>query len=102
MPCRPRRAQAGGMKRLAAAALSILCLIAWGQQKPADKTSLGSVTVAGSMPVEKSYRKMVEGMDLFDRLRAAHAPAAQLRFRLLPRKRGTNMDDVQLEVIGNP
>ena len=61
------------MKRAAAAALCLLCLGAWGQPKPAGTASLGSVTVAASMPVEKSYRKMVEGMDLFDRMRAAHA-----------------------------
>jgi hypothetical protein len=93
--------QAVGMKRLAAAALCLVCLIASAQPKPAANASLGSVTVAGSMPVEKSYRKMVEGMDLFDRMRAALAPGAQLRYKLLPRKRGTNMDDVQLEVVGN-
>jgi hypothetical protein len=92
---------AGGMKRLAAAALACVCLVAFGQQPPAGKTSLGSVTVSGAMPVEKSYRKMVEGMDLFDRMRGSLAPNAQLRYRLLPRKPGTNMDDVQLEVIGN-
>jgi hypothetical protein len=43
---------------------------------------------------------MVEGMDLFERMHAL-APDAQLRFKLLPRKRGTNMDDIQLEVVGN-
>jgi hypothetical protein len=72
-------------------------------QAPAKppKASLGSVTVtAMANPVEKSYRRMVEGMDLFEKERA-HAPNAQLRYKLLPRKRGTNMEDVQLEVIGN-
>jgi hypothetical protein len=70
-------------------------------QAPARKSELGSVTVTGlAHPVEKSYRRMVEGMDLFERMHAL-APDAQLRFKLLPRKRGTNMDDVQLEVVGN-
>lgn len=65
------------------------------------QATLGSVTVSGvGHPVEKSYRKMVDGMLLFDRMRA-HAPNAQLRFKLLPRKPGTNMDDVLLEVVGN-
>jgi hypothetical protein len=69
-------------------------------QAPA-KPTLGSVTVTGvGHPVEKSYRRMVEGMDLFERLHAL-APHAQLRYKLLPRKHGTNMDDIQLEVIGN-
>lgn len=63
-------------------------------------TSLGSVTVTGvAHPVEKSYRRMVEGMDLFEQMHA-HAPNAQLRYKLLPRKRGTNMDDMLLEVVG--
>jgi hypothetical protein len=69
-------------------------------QVPA-KSELGAVTVTGlANPVEKSYRRMVEGMDLFERMHAL-APDAQLRFKLLPRKRGTNMDDIQLEVVGN-
>jgi hypothetical protein len=58
------------------------------------------VSVSGvGHPVEKSYRKMIEGADLFERMHA-HAPNAQLRFRLLPRKRGTNMDDMDLEIVG--
>jgi len=87
------------MKRVAAAVLACASLMAWGQPK-APSTSLGSVTVAGSVPVEKSYRKMVDGMDLFERMRPTLAPNAQLRYRLLPRKPGTNMDDLQLEVVG--
>ena len=51
-------------------------------------------------PVEKSYRKMVQGMDLFERLRA-QAPDAPLRFKLLPRKPGTDMDHILLEVVGS-
>lgn len=81
-----------------AAALAFACA-------PADAAgggaaSLGTVTVSGvGHPVEKSYRKMVEGMDLFERMHG-HAPDAPLRFRLLPRKRGTNMKDVRLQVVG--
>lgn len=68
--------------------------------QPQPKSQLPSVTVKGvGHPVEKSYRKMVDGMDLFERWHAL-APNAALRFRLLPRKPGTNMDDMQLEVIG--
>ncbi len=57
-----------------------------------------SVKALGN-PVEKSYRKMMEGALLFERMHA-HAPQAPLRFKLLPRKPGTNMQDVDLEVIG--
>ncbi len=50
-------------------------------------------------PVSKSYRKMVEGMELFEQKRAM-APGAPLRFKLLPRKRDTRMDQIQLELVG--
>jgi hypothetical protein len=51
-------------------------------------------------PVDKSYRRMVKGMDLFDEMHAL-APKASLRYKLLPRKRGTDIDDVVLQVVGN-
>jgi hypothetical protein len=86
---------------IAALCCALACATAFAQAAPKPKPSLGSVTVTGmANPVEKSYRRMVEGMDLFERERA-HAPNAQLRYKLLPRKHGTNMDDVQLEVIGD-
>ena len=50
-------------------------------------------------PVNKSYRKIVSGMDLFEKKRAM-APGAELRFKLLPRKRTTNMKDIDLEIAG--
>jgi hypothetical protein len=85
--------------RVLAAILACACALAHGAGNE-PKASLGTVTVSGvGHPVEKSYRKMVAGMDLFERMHA-HAPNAPLRFRLLPRKRGTNMQDVQLEVVG--
>ncbi len=51
-------------------------------------------------PVEKSYRKIVKGMDLFERRRGL-APAASLRFKLLPRIRGTNMEGITLSIVGD-
>jgi len=50
-------------------------------------------------PVEKSYRKIVRGMDLFEK-RHSLAPNASLRFRLLPRDRDTNMDGIALNIVG--
>jgi len=50
-------------------------------------------------PVDKSYRKMVQGMELFDELHAM-APNASLRYKLLPRKRDTNMDAIALQIVG--
>lgn len=52
-------------------------------------------------PVAKSYRRMVAGMELFEKRRREVAPAAALRFKLLPRNRRTNMANIQLEVSGN-
>jgi hypothetical protein len=63
-------------------------------------STLPPVTVTATRDfVEKSYRRMLRGMDLFERLHAM-APGAQLRFKLLPRKRDTNMRGIDLEVIG--
>lgn len=51
-------------------------------------------------PVDKSYRKMIKGMDRFARDRA-YAPAATLRFRLLPRLPNANMEGITLRVAGD-
>jgi hypothetical protein len=51
-------------------------------------------------PVDKSYRKMLKGMDLFER-KHGMAPDASLRFKLLPRERGTNMNGIVLQIVGD-
>jgi hypothetical protein len=51
-------------------------------------------------PVDKSYRKMIRGMDLFEKKRAL-APNASLRFKLLPRKKNSRLDDIALEIAGD-
>ncbi len=51
-------------------------------------------------PVDKSYVKMIKGMDRFEREHAL-APAATLRFRVLPRLPKTNMDGIALRVAGD-
>jgi hypothetical protein len=51
-------------------------------------------------PVDKSYRRMVEGMELFEK-RHQLAPRASLRFKLLPRHSDTDMRDIQLEIVGD-
>jgi hypothetical protein len=48
-------------------------------------------------PVAKSYRRMVSGMELFERRRHL-APQAELRFKLLPRNRQTKMEGVRLAI----
>lgn len=51
-------------------------------------------------PVNKSYRKMLNGMALFEKMHGM-APNASLRFKLLPRQRDTNMDGIVLEIVGD-
>lgn len=84
-----------------ASALASACAGAAAQDK--GISTLPQVTVAAKAnrdPVEKSYRKMIRGMDLFEKQRAAMAPNASLRFKLLPRKRETDMNRIEMEVIG--
>jgi hypothetical protein len=59
------------------------------------------VVTAVRDPVAKSYRRMVEGLELFEQRRHL-APQAALRFKLLPRKPGTAMEGVELEVGDTP
>ena len=83
------------------ALLAAACVSATAQAQPAP--ALSAVTVAAKAnrdPVEKSYRKMVRGMDLFDAQRSV-SPNGTLRFRLLPRKPDTDMKSIELEVIGS-
>lgn len=84
----------------AATVLVITASVASAQEK--NSPALQGVTIsakANSNPVEKSYRKMLRGMDLFER-KHAMAPNAPLRFKLLPRQAGTDMDRINLEVMG--
>jgi hypothetical protein len=84
-----------------ASLLLVACTHAVAQDKP--KQTLPPVTVAGTSveQVEKSYRQMLRGMDYFEQARATLAPQATLRFKLLPRKPGTDMDHIVLEVLGD-
>jgi hypothetical protein len=51
-------------------------------------------------PVDKSYRRMSAAAELFARRRHL-APAAALRFKLLPRNRQTNLEGIELEIVGD-
>lgn len=93
------------------AVASFVCLVtlasftlgAIAQQSPKPSASeLPPVTISAKAnrdPVEKSYRRMIRGMDLFEKEHAL-APQADLRFKLLPRRRETDMNTVQIDVIG--
>ena len=81
--------------------LALACVCANAQVKPT--TTLPSVTIAAKAnrdPDEKSYRKMVRGMDLFAAERNM-SPNGVLRFKLLPRKPDTDMKNIEMEVIGS-
>jgi hypothetical protein len=100
--------------RFARAALRTACLaasLAVGAQAAAQNSgskdssarTLPPVTVSAKAnrdPVEKSYRKMIRGMELFEREKSL-APNASLRFKLLPRRRETDMNAIDMEVIGS-
>jgi hypothetical protein len=63
--------------------------------------ALAQVTVTAIRdPVSKSYRQIVRGMEVFEQKKAL-APQAELRFKLLPRKKETRMDQVQVDVVGD-
>lgn len=51
-------------------------------------------------PVDKSYRKMIAGMQRFERDHAL-APRATLRFQLLPRLPTVDMHGITLSVVGD-
>ena len=85
--------------------LSALSCIATAQTAPPPPppTSgpIQSVTVATTRdPVDKSYRRMVKGMDRFEREHAL-APQASLRFRLLPRLPNAKMNGITLRIAGD-
>ena len=70
-------------------------------QAPPQSAPIPSVTVSTTRdPVDKSYRKMIKGMDRFEREHAL-APAASLRFRLLPRLSTAKMTGITLRVAGD-
>ena len=86
--------------------LALLCtgMQAQAQAQPAPGAhDLPPITISAKAnrdPVEKSYRKMLQGMDLFEQKRAL-SPNGSLRFKLLPRKRETDMSAVRIDVIGS-
>jgi hypothetical protein len=72
-----------------------------GQLQPSAEPKPQTVTVTSTRdPVDKSYRKMIRGMERFEREHAL-APQAQLRFHLLPRTPGVNMRGITLRVLGD-
>ena len=82
---------------LLAALLAPAALVAPAQ---AGAQSDAVVVTALRKPVQKSYEKMVSGMELFEKRRHL-APQATLRWKLLPRKLDTPMEDIKLEIAAD-
>ncbi|HWJ94587.1 MAG TPA: hypothetical protein VNT33_07660 [Telluria sp.] len=83
------------MRRLACVALALASAGCLAQQ-----AGVSTVTVHSTRdPVDKSYRKMIKGMQRFEREHAL-APQASLRFHLLPRSPTVNMIAITLRVAG--
>jgi hypothetical protein len=98
------------LSSFAGAAIQLAIVLACGNACAADRQEKSAPAAAIALPavevsalhdpVEKSYRKIVKGMDLFEQKRSL-APAAALRFRLLPRNRDTDMERINLTLVGD-
>ena len=70
------------------------------QRPGADARGLPPVEISAMRdPVSKSYRRIMRGIDEFERRRNL-APGASLRFKLLPRQRDTDMAAISLRIAG--
>lgn len=85
---------------VAALACVMACASASGQTTTGGQLKEVTINAAASAKtIEKSFRKMIRGLDYFEQHRAL-APAANLRFKLLPRRADTRMDAITVEVAG--
>ena len=75
-------------------AMTLACAAAYANEPQAVEVT------ATRDPVDKSYRKMLRGMDLFEK-RHGMAPNASLRYKLLPRQGDARMDGIALEIVGD-
>lgn len=80
--------------------ITIAALLPLTAAEAADSApGLQVVNVSGlSKPDERGYAKMVEAMELFEKLHAM-APQALLRFELLPAHAGVAMKSIELNVV---
>jgi hypothetical protein len=79
------------------AALVFFCAAATAQAASPENDAVAVTALRN--PVDKPYRKMVAGLERFEKRRHL-APEAALRFKLLPRNRGTRMENLELEIAG--
>lgn len=89
-----------GVMMRAAIALAVLCPVALAQAG-GNTAAILVVNVSGmSKPDERAYAKIVEAMNLFEKLHAM-APQATLRFELLPAHARVSMKDTELHIVGS-
>ena len=81
---------------LLSVAAAFLAIVAHAEAPQRDAVPVTALRDA----VDKPYRKMAAGMELFEKRRHL-APAATLRFKLLPRKADTDMEALDLELVGD-
>jgi hypothetical protein len=79
---------------------SLVCSLLFVASCGAALAAPDVVVTAVRDPVKKSYRKMLDGAALFEKKRQL-APAAQLRFKLIPRTPDTPMAGIELEVAAD-
>jgi hypothetical protein len=92
-------ASGSGMSLRLYIAVLLACVGSVHAQPKGDEAPAVVVTALRN-PVAKSYRRIVAGMERFEK-RHHLAPAAALRFKLLPRHRDTKMEDVEVEIVGD-
>ena len=83
--------------------MMLVCTAAFADDRngAAADAALPAINVVATRdPVDKSYRKMLKGMDVFEQ-KHGMAPTASLRYKLLPRQRDTNMGGIALEILGD-
>jgi hypothetical protein len=95
------RARVVRMLIVPSAALVAAAAVAQAPAAPPPAGPVATVTIPYTRdPVDKSYRKMIKGMERFEREHAL-APNAGLRFQLLPRAPTVKMTGITLKVIGD-
>jgi hypothetical protein len=80
--------------------VGLLCVAGAARGAPPVEETMPVVQVEGlADPDEQSYRRMMKGMDAFEKYHDL-APMARLRYRLYPRLPGVKADGVKLTIVG--
>jgi hypothetical protein len=107
---RARRALQQSTRQYSAVSLLVVACAGLGVSPPAAAQSEGPagpgarrlppVEISATRdPVVKSYRRIIRGVDVFERRRDL-APAVSLRFKLVPRRTDADMQDISLRIVG--